>query len=220
MKIAVLITGNIRTWDQSNLLDFIDLEVDYFISTTNKKYNYHPFISNKMGYNDINNELITNDEIKESFKELNYKSLLINDDDTINDINFVENMRNIDSCYHQFNRIKKSLSYLEKYEKENNFKYDIIVKTRTDLKYFNKLSNFIDTNNNIYTSTGNGDPNDTILITKRDNIFKIIDFMLNEFLYQRDKFSHINPPHGLLLSAINNNGFSYQQVRIAEIIRL
>ena len=39
MKIAILLSGNIRTWERSNLLDFVDLDVDYFISTTNKKYN-------------------------------------------------------------------------------------------------------------------------------------------------------------------------------------
>ena len=63
MKIAILLSGNIRTWERSNLLDFVDLDVDYFISTTNKKYNYHNFISNKFSYNLINDEIINDEDI-------------------------------------------------------------------------------------------------------------------------------------------------------------
>ena len=162
MKIAVLLTGNIRTWSESNLLDFVDVDVDYFISTTNKKYNYHTFISNKFGYNEINDLIISNDEIKDMFN-INYKELIISDDDVINDNDFSINMRNIDSCYHQFNRIKKILSYVEKHE--FNEKYDLIVKTRLDLKYYGRLSQYLNVDNLIYTSTGNGDPNDTIIIS-------------------------------------------------------
>jgi hypothetical protein len=165
MKVAVLLTGNIRTWSESNLLDFIDVDVDYFISTTNKKYNYHPFISNKFGYDDINDLIISNDEIKNMFN-IDYKELIINDDDEINDNEFSINMRNIESCYHQFNRIKKILNYVENHEVIE--KYDLIVKTRLDLKYQGRLSQYLNVENFIYTSTGNGDPNDTIIISKRD----------------------------------------------------
>lgn len=217
MKIAVLLTGNIRTWSESNLLDFVDVDVDYFISTTNKKYNYHPFISNKFGYNEINDLIISNDEIKDMFN-INYKELIISDDDVINDNDFSINMRNIDSCYHQFNRIKKILSYVEKYEVDE--KYDLIVKTRLDLKYYGRLSQYLNVDNLIYTSTGNGDPNDTILISKRDNFFNIINNMMLEFYNQVDPNSHLNPPHGLLQSMLNRYNLENKTNHIAEIIRL
>jgi hypothetical protein len=64
MKVAVILSGNIRTWERSNLKDFVDVDVDYFISTTNKRYNYHPFICSKYGYDSINDEIITNEEIE------------------------------------------------------------------------------------------------------------------------------------------------------------
>jgi len=187
MKIAVLLTGNIRTWSESNLLDFIDVDVDYFISTTNKKYNYHPFISSKFKYDDVND--------------------------------FSINMRNIDSCYHQFNRIKKVLSYVENHEMDYG-KYDLIVKTRLDLKYYGKLSQYLNIDNSIYTSTGNGDPNDTILISKRDDFFKIINNIIIEFYNQNDANSHLNPPHGLLKSMLDRFQIKNMPYNIAEIIRL
>lgn len=217
MKVAVLLTGNIRTWSESNLLDFVDVDVDYFISTTNKKYNYHPFISNKFGYNEINDLIISNDEIKDMFN-INYKELIISDDDVINDNDFSINMRNIDSCYHQFNRIKKILSYVEKYEVDE--KYDLIVKTRLDLNYYGKLSQYLNVDNLIYTSTGNGDPNDTIIISKRDNFFNIINNMMFEFYNQIDSNSHLNPPHGLLQSMLDRFKIQNRPNNICEIIRL
>jgi hypothetical protein len=217
MKIAVLLTGNIRTWSESNLLDFIDIDVDYFISTSNKKYNYHPFISNKFGYDDINDLIISDDEIKNMFN-IDYKELIINDDDEINDSEFSINMRNIDSCYHQFNRIKKILNYVENHEVIE--KYDLIVKTRLDLKYQGRLSQYLNVENFIYTSTGNGDPNDTIIISKRDNFFNIINNLLSEFYNQIDSNSHLNPPHGLLQSMLDRFQIQNRPNNIAEIIRL
>jgi len=219
MKIAVLLTGNIRTWSESNLFDFIDVDVDYFISTTNKKYNYHPFISNKFGYNDINDLIISNDEIKNIFNNIDYKELIINDDDEINDDDFSVNMRNIDSCYHQFNRIKKILYYVEEHEKDHG-KYDLIIKTRLDLKYYGKLSQYLNVDNYIYTSFGNGDPNDTILISKRDDFFNIINNLMLEFYNQTDPNSHLYPPHGLLQSMLNRFQLQNRPNNIAEIIRL
>ena len=218
MKIAVLLTGNIRTWSESNIFDFIDVDVDYFISTTNKKYNYHPFISNKFGYNDINDLIISNDEIKDIFKIINYKELFISDDDLINDDNFSANMRNIDSCYHQYNRIKKVLSYVEKHEVSG--KYDLIVKTRLDLKYYVKLSQYINVDNCIYTSNGYGDPNDMIIISRRDDIFNIINNIMLEFYNQINPNSHLNPPHGLLQSMLNKFQLQNRTSNIGEIIRL
>jgi len=217
MKIAVLLTGNIRTWSESNLLDFIDVDVDYFISTSNKKYNYHPFISNKFGYDDINDLIISDDEIKNMFN-IDYKELIINDDDEINDSEFSINMRNIDSCYHQFNRIKKILNYVENHEVIE--KYDLIVKTRLDLKYQGRLSQYLNVENFIYTSTGNGDPNDTIIISKRDNFFNIINNLLSEFYNQIDSNSHLNPPHGLLQYMLDRFQIQNRPNNIAEIIRL
>jgi hypothetical protein len=218
MKIAVLLTGNIRTWEQSNLSQFVDVDVDYFISTTNKKYNYHPYISNKFGYSDINDIEITDDEIKKLL-DINYKELIITDDDEINNDDFSINMRNIDSCYHQFNRISKILNFVEKYEIEYG-KYDLIVKTRLDLKYYGKLSQYLNIDNFIYTSTGNGDPNDIILITKRDDFSNIINGIMSEFYNQLDSNSHLNPPHGLLQSMLNKYQLGNRAHNISEIIRL
>ena len=218
MRIAVLLTGNIRTWSESNLFDFIDVDVDYFISTTNKKYNYHPFISNKFGYNDINDLVISNDEIKNIFNNIDYKELIINDDDEIKDDDFSVNMRKIDSCYHQYNRIKKVLSCVEKHEVSG--KYDLIVKARLDLKYYVKLSQYIKVDNYIYTSTGYGDPNDMIIISKRDDLFNIINNIMLEFYNQTDPNSHLNPQHGLLQSMLNRFHLQNRISNIGEIIRL
>ena len=217
MKIAVLLTGNIRTWNQSNLLEFVDVDVDYFISTTNKKYNYHPFISNKFGYSDINDTEISDDQIKKLL-DINYKELIISDDDVINDNDFSINMRNIDSCYHQYNRISKILNCVEKYEIEHG-KYDLIVKARLDLDCRGKLSQYLNVEKSIYTATGNCIPNDIILITKRDFFFNIIDGMMSEFYNQVDFNSHLNPPHGLLQSMLNRYQLENRAHIICDVIR-
>ena len=201
MRIAVLLTGNIRTWEKSNLSDFIDVDVDYFISTVNKKYNYHPFISNKFGYNYLNDEIMTNIEIQKIFEDLNYKELLVSDDDIINDNNFSENMRNINSCFHQYNRIK----------------YDIILKSIFDMKYFGKLNILL---NNLHRNVIYEMGNDTIIISNRNNFFNIVEFIINEFYDQKDKESHLNPPHGMLNSSINYLNLNNINKKITEIIRL
>jgi hypothetical protein len=145
--------------------------------------------------------------------------LIITDDDEINNDDFSINMRNIDSCYHQFNRISKILNFVEKYEIEYG-KYDLIVKTRLDLKYYGKLSQYLNIDNFIYTSTGNGDPNDIILITKRDDFSNIINGIMSEFYNQLDSNSHLNPPHGLLQSMLNKYQLGNRAHNISEIIRL
>lgn len=211
MKVAVLITGNIRTWNRSNLHNFIDIDVDYYISTTNLKYNYHPFISNKYGYNNVNNVLISDDDIKEIFNFT--ENISIYNDTPIDKSNFNELMCDIDSCYYQFNRIKESLKYI------NN--YDVIIKTRFDLKYKGKLSEYVNIKDNeIITSTGNGNPNDTIIISKLSNFKNIINYMIDEFTDKKSSTSHEMPPHGLLNSALNNFDIKNNIQNLASIIRL
>jgi len=218
MKIAVLLSGNIRTWERSNLLDFIDLDVDYFISTTNKKYNYHPFINNKFGYHNINDELIDDENIKKLFNKINYKKLLISDDDVIIDENFSPNMRNLDSCYHQYNRIKKILNDIEDYENNNNFKYDLILKTRIDLIYYGKLSqNIYSVFNTDYVMYEDGCDSD--IISNRNDFFNIVNHVVDEFYNQSDLQSHIHPPHSMLNSAVKKFNLRNLNKKNTDVIR-
>ena len=128
-------------------------------------------------------------------------------------------MRNIDSCYHQYNRIKKILNYIIDYEYKNNIKYDIVFKTRLDLSYYGKLSNciseVINTNGVMYE---NG--NDTTIISNRNDFFNIIHFIIDEFYNQTDDKSHLYPPHGLLNSAIIKFSLKNINKKNSEIIRL
>lgn len=216
MRIAIILSGNIRTWERSNLHDFVNVNVDFFITTTNKKYNYHPYVSGKYGYESINEQIISDSEILEICPP-NTKKILITEDDIIIRDNFAPNLRDIDTCYHQYNRIYKILSHISDFENENGFQYDLIVKTRFDLYYYGKLSHYIQnlTSERVIYDDGN----DTLVISERHTFFNIINFIISEFYNQTDPFSHEYPPHGLLNAAIRKYGLFNDNKRLNEIIR-
>lgn len=133
MKIAICISGQARTWKvaKDNILKYFDLtdHVDYFIHTwdTNTYRLSNQQIMEKQDSKVPENEF---EEIKNFF---NPKKMVVDKyDDTIYG-------KNWNALFYSF---MKSVWLKRKYELENDFRYDIVVKIRFDINYnqegFNK----------------------------------------------------------------------------------
>jgi hypothetical protein len=96
---------------------------------------------------------------------------------------------------------------IRQYEESHNFKYDLIIKTRSDLILDHIGYNLgIIGEDVIIISSKNVYPNDVVFITKRDNFIGVIDSILREFYELKNQNSLRDIPHGLLESAIHENG--------------
>lgn len=210
MKIALLLCGNIRTWEQTKeSFDkfFKDVNYDLFVSTYDKLYEYHPYWANQ------------HPELKEIVLDEEYiKNLFINKSKNIiitksfeNDL-FIEQerkkmniqMKDYFHGFSQYNNIKKGLELVEKYENEGNFKYDFIIKTRFDLLYNDTLK-FNLNNDTIFIDSKNVFPNDWFFIIERKNVNKFIDFMINEYYQYNYISSKEKPPHGVFENSCKHN---------------
>lgn len=226
MKVAILLNGNLRTIEKcsENIYNsFNHLSPDYFVSTYRNQYGYHPYIQTFLQYHD--DPILEDSQVLEKFYKFNPKLVFI---ENVNDVNefyskevgkLSPNMNNIESSYLQYLKIKKGLNLIEQFENNNNIKYDVIIKTRCDIIHKNivgiDLSNI---DNKIIISTGNIFPNDCILISSRDNMFSIIDFVINEFYHLTNPISTTNPPHGVLLAGIQNRNLEVQQHPIMDYV--
>lgn len=227
MKTAVLLNGNVRTIDQckkSILNCFKQLEPDYYVSTYYNQFGYHPAVKESIGY--YEDPILSFDEIKNKFIDFNLKNILI---ENIIDLKgffnkeeekFNINMKNLESSFLQYLKIKKGLIEIDNFEKNNNITYDIIIKTRCDIDHTENLNhvNLFNINKKLIISNGNVFPNDCVLISSRDNMFKIIDFMIKEFYEYTNQISNENAPHGLLLSASQNLGLEIESSHIMNYV--
>jgi hydroxymethylpyrimidine pyrophosphatase-like HAD family hydrolase len=207
MKTAILVYGNIRTAKQcipSLLETFEFLDPQYYVSTYNQQWVYHPAIQNRHRFyaeNMLDEELITDivkplDPIRTIVSSttdwnLFYKRELDNLD---------PNMKNIESCYIQYVNLRLSLLNLEYFL--NN--YDIVIKTRFDLIYNRFDLDNIDLTNTLVVDNKNVYPNDCILISTKKNIFKLSEFVFNEFYKVTNPKSTQQAPHGLIEAASEN----------------
>lgn len=210
MKTAILLNGNIRTIDQckNNILDcFEHLNPDYYVSTYYNQFGYHPFVKGSINYHE--DPVLSEKEIIDKFASFNLKSILIEDIVKINEFyrqeesKFNSSMKGLESSFLQYTKFKKGLDLIRKFENNNSFQYDIIIKTRCDLFHSDiiKQISLNDLAQKLIISTGNVFPNDCILISSKNNIFKIIDFIVEEFYKYSNNISNQKAPHGLLLAA-------------------
>ena len=223
MKTCVLLSGNIRTIDKcieniSNTFDF--LSPDYFISTYDLRFGYHPYIKNNLNY--FEDSYLTNQDIFNFYTKINAIDFLI---ETHNDcFNFYESekekfnskFKDLESSFLQYTKIKKGIDLINNYENKNNFKYDLIIKTRNDIIHnsieydFSTLIN----SNKVIVSNKNVFPNDCIIIAERNNFIKVINSMVEEFYQSKYPNSDLKPPHGLLEASIINNDMTIETLAI------
>lgn len=227
MKTCILINGNTRTIDKciDNISDTFDfLSPDYFISTYDLKYGYHPAVKNNLNYyEDI---YLTEQYICDLYNKINVKGMLIEKhNESLNFYKaekekFNHKFLNLESSFLQYMKIKNGINIIEKYENINNFQYDLIIKTRNDIIHkkieydFTTLLN----SNIVIVSDKNVFPNDCIIISARNNFIKIINNMVDEFYHAKYINSEANPPHGLLEASAINNGMLIQTVEIMNYV--
>jgi hypothetical protein len=217
MKIALMLVGNYRTWDltkESFIKTFGD--TDTFISTYDLRYGYHP---NGWGVTDLNDELISEQSWLDSLSGVNVKLTNI---ERFSDVdNIIKNEltrvkldipQNAHQSYGQYRKFKIATDMVQHYEKENNFKYDIIIRSRFDLVYNDEPINFSFEDNEVAYHHGTSPPGeflgDQFFFTKRDNMINISEFIFNEFFNPVFEDSHLHPPHGILRNALKHNNLT------------
>lgn len=127
MKIAVCISGQSRTWRTAidNIKSYFNIgaEVDYFIHTwdTNTYRNSNEIVTQKKDYKIVGNE---EEEIKTAFNPVLFES---------DEYTFENYGRNWQALFYSF---MKSVWLKKQYEIKNDFVYDIVVKTRFDINFY------------------------------------------------------------------------------------
>lgn len=217
MKTAIILVGNIRTWEEckySFIETFAHLNPDIFVSTYNLQYDHHPHIKGKI--QDFDDCLLTNDHIVSMFNGFNVKGFCIEKDVNISEDlkRMNSNMSDLEICYRQYRKFNIGIQMMKHFEKEGN--YDCVIKTRCDLIY--EKFDLNDLHNNIIIDSGNVFPNDCIFISNRDSMVSISNIMLNEFFEFKNKESNQNPPHGLLQGAIRQCGLTVQSQKIMNCV--
>jgi hypothetical protein len=126
MKIAVCLSGQARTWESAkeNILQYFGVcdEVDYFIHTwdVNSYRNSGEKIRERKDYR------IDNEELNNLQNYFQPKKMMV---DSYNSDIFGKNWNSL------FYSFMKSIWLKRKFELENDFKYDIVIKSRFDINF-------------------------------------------------------------------------------------
>jgi len=224
MNVAVLFSGNIRSFDKCKetfIKEFGHLNPDYYVTTYPEKYNFRRYLN-------YNEEIILDeDTIRSTFSDLNPKCVTIdnlsemvkyfNSEKEKFDYRILNNGSNDKveaNHFLQFYKVKQALELISYYETMLNKKYDVIIRSRMDLliKNMNTLD-LSDISNKIII--GYEDINriqtvhpsqhawvDMLMISSLDNMKKMIDNLLSEFYVTTIEKSVWGYPHGIFESGI------------------
>ena len=187
MRVCLILHGHLRTFDKTietlkkNITNFKD--IDIFIHTWNTIDRLTPSYYKE---SNINSNLITPEMIEKIYKPKNFsiETQIINNPN----ITCPYNKISLEGHKYYFESFYKANELKNKYEKENNFKYDIVIKSRPDVlfktqldltKLNNKtvylLGNPINNNADLH-SIGNFRAFNVITISNSENMDKIADF--------------------------------------------
>jgi hypothetical protein len=223
MKTAIILVGNIRTWEKcrKNFIDSFGNEADIFLSTYNKQYAYHPYIQQSLNFDEDNN--LSEEEIKEMFREIKLSDCIIDDIETYVEEKvkpFICNKFPKDShlSLSQYFKLNDGLNLIKKQEEVRGFKYDRIIKTRFDIIH-NPITG-IKNNNSVYVDAHGAGvfPCDWIFISNRDNAYSINNFIIREIKDMKNETSIIDMPHKLFLNGIKASGGNILPVSLIRTI--
>jgi hypothetical protein len=213
MKLAVLLIGNIRTWDyckESFLKTFQRYNPDVYLVTENVRYNHHPYVQGSIG--DSSDELIDKDTIEELFKNINLIDYCINDVEPA-----ILKLR--DPIFFPYNLSLKQFEKLITCTSLLRQSYDVIIKTRCDLMYTDLIHNCLNFNSSdILVDSGNVYPNDCIIACNGDNMVNLSKSIFQEIFTPRFNDSHVNAPHNLLLNAARSLSLNFKAERIMQCV--
>ena len=219
IKAAVMIIGYPRTW-LSTKDSFIKKfgNVDVFFSTYNMMYGYHPVVAANIG--DTSDEYVPEGYFEKAFEGINLKGAII--ENFADTDRFIKEevpklklqMENTPSSYGQYRKLKIATDMVQKYENDNDFKYDLLVRARCDLVYDDEPMDYsIGENELVYNAGGvtSTDPmaweflSDHLFMAKRDDMIGISEFMYNVFYNPIYEDCWLNTPHGLLSNSLRHN---------------
>lgn len=221
MKTAIILVGNVRTWDQckENFIASFGGDVDIFISTYNKQYAYHPYIQQSLNfYNDVD---LTKEELQIMFSGLNLAGCIIDNIDTYVDIHvkpFICSKfpKNSHLSLAQYFKLNDALNMVKKHEESHGFQYERIIKTRFDIMY-NPIVGMEQGNSVYVDSSGAGVfPCDWIFVTSRGVAQSINDFIMSEIRDMKNESSLIDMPHKLFLNGIKA---SSNELKLAPLVK-
>lgn len=210
MKTAILLVGNIRTFDycKQNFIDTFDkYSPDIFLVVDNYRYGHHPVIQNRIG--DTSEEHIDESFIENVFSDLNLKNYSITPRVSEKYSKVSSHFHNMDSTFSQIEKFKLSTEMLIE-------EYDCVIKTRCDLMYTNTFDLHKNYDNSVTVDSGNVYPNDCIVITNKTNIKNIAGFMYEEMFLPNYADSNSHPPHGLLANAFKHLGINVIKEKLMD----
>jgi hypothetical protein len=210
MKTAILLVGNIRTWDycKPNFIDtFNKYNPDIFLVIDNYRYGHHPAIQSRIG--DNADEHIDESYVEKMFADLNLKNYAITARVSQNIQKICPNFLNMESTFSQVEKFKLCAGMLVQ-------DYDCVIKTRCDLLYHSLDVDNLNLNESILVDSGNVFPNDCIVVTNKTNMINISNFMYQEMFTQKHPESHLNPPHGLLKTAADHHSLKIETRKIMD----
>lgn len=210
MKTAVLLVGNIRTWEQckDSFIQTFGAGVDVFVTTYNKRYAYHPYIQGQLNFYD--DQILNREEIQVLFKEVNLAEIHIDDIDSYVDTSvkpFICDKFPKESylSLSQYFKLNDGINMILEHEKAKGFKYDCIIKSRFDVTY-NKF-NIPVLDNVVYVDRyGAGVfPCDWIFITTRNSAVSMNESIMSEIKDMKHESSLQDMPHKLFLNGIKDS---------------
>ena len=206
MNICICISGLVRTLDEC-----YGTMVSHLINP-NPNHNF-----------DLIGILDTKDNNKIDLSKYNFKKYIISTDDELPNLDYQLEKLHIDlstfpNNYYQLEGMKKVNKLRLEIEKENNIEYDLIIRTRTDFKFYTSVFlDGIDFNNEIFLPYGNdhrGGYNDRFAIGNRnlmDQYMNRFDFWVNKQDHIKDYSTHaeVNLKQFLEEKKININRISF-----------
>jgi hypothetical protein len=224
MRTAIILVGNMRSWvdcRESFKKTFEKANPDVFVSTYDVQYGHHPHIQGVIS--DNTDVMLTPKEIVDMLQGFNVKTLLIDNFIKLCEVDwkYHEKYSHLGrNCFTPIYKLKRGLEMMEEFENKNNFKYDIVIKTRPDVIYTDPcpLDFEIEEFGKVTIDSGNVFPSDVILATDRQAMINMVDFMLSEFFEPLYPDSELNPPHNFYLNAMKHFGMKVVGLKIMDHI--
>lgn len=222
MKVAVLLTGNFRTWPKTkkSFMKFIgDNEVDLYIDTYDVRFMYHPAVECSLP--DFNEEFLDLDLLRHYFSNFNLVDLNLRSFERskidFENLRLAEKFKNYhNNCYMPINNTLEALSKIKMHELHSCAEYAFVVKTRFDALYDIKLSKLSIGNRQIVYNVGNVSPNDWLFIGTSTDLIKMYEAAHKEFFNPVYDNSHIDPPHGIFREVMSNEFTTVGHYRIVK----
>lgn len=227
MKLTILISGHIRTWERmaDAFKEFVDVDYDLFLNVYDKKFGYTPYNQQIQKFYD--DDVLIDSQILEMFEGINLVDYRIDNNNIVDEQIEIEK-QNVKlqfdtarhgpdifySCYAQYRKLKLGFDMIERYEHDHGIKYDRVFKTRTEVAYKNGplsniLSNFTDLPNKYaIIDSRSSFPNDVLYIADRQSAQDISTFMYDEFFEPRYSNPPTWPPHSMLKCATEHHNIN------------